>query len=80
MAKQEGRIVGKMPDWVIAQINVGEVQSLKEDATLIQDKSFNKQFSIKMPKRMMKRMGWQAGDKIEISMEGKELKLKKKGN
>ena len=73
----EGKIIGKVPDWVIDKIKLGEAKALEEEATLIYDKSTN-QFSVKLPIRIMYEVEWHGGDKIVVKIDGKGIKLERK--
>jgi len=63
-----------IPSEIIEEIGLKEPISMKKTVALIYD---SKQYSIKIPAGIIEEIKWKAGDKIEIEIEGAELKLRK---
>lgn len=66
-----------IPPDILREIGLQEPTTIQRVATLIQDKKYTKQFSIKFPAGTIEEIEWKAGDKIEIIIENDGLKLQK---
>ncbi len=66
-----------LPLEIIEELKLKEPKPLVEITPLIQDTKYTKQFTLKIPFRIIDKLGWKMGDRIhlEILSEGKALKL-----
>lgn len=66
-----------LPPEIIEELKLKEPKPLVEITPLIQDIKYTKQFTLKIPFRIIDKLGWKMGDRIrlEIIPEGKALKL-----
>jgi len=67
----------EIPPEILEEIGLKEPAPIRRSATLLQDKKYTKQFSIKFPAGLIEELGWEAGDKIEMRIESDGLKLLK---
>ena len=66
-----------IPKEVIEELKLGEPKPLTETTPLIQDINHTKQFTIKIPFRVIDKLEWKMGDQIRLELidGGKALKL-----
>lgn len=66
-----------IPKEIIEELKLGEPKPLTEITPLIQDTKHTKQFTLKIPFRVIDKLGWKKGDqiKLEVVDGGKALKL-----
>ena len=65
-----------IPKSIIDEIKLSEPKPLTKTATLIQDTKYTKQFSLKIPISIIEEVGWKAGSRIAVQVDGNCLKLK----
>jgi hypothetical protein len=68
----------KVPKKMVNELKLKQPKKLEEEVTLIEDSKYTRQFSIKLPARIMSTMGWQGGNKIIVTIDGKQLVLRQK--
>jgi len=67
----------QIPPEILKEMELGEARPLEGQATLIQDEKYTKQFSVKIPRRLIGKLGWKAGDRITLTVEDGVLVLKR---
>ncbi|MDE1873897.1 MAG: AbrB/MazE/SpoVT family DNA-binding domain-containing protein [Candidatus Micrarchaeota archaeon] len=67
----------EVPEEIVKELGLREAKPLEETATLIQDTKYTKQFSIKIPRRIISKLHWKAGDKVKLVVESGRLVLKR---